>query len=146
MKKLFFVSGVRTNCYDPENPDACNSQGGRGESTTYENTETIAIPDDDKTGIVSTINIPDAIDFTSITVFVDIEHTFIGDLVLELTHNGKTVILQNQEGGSAENLIKEFRSTAFAGDSTLGTWALKVSDRTNMDSGRLNNWSITFGD
>jgi serine protease len=55
------------------------------------------------------------------------------------------VTLQDQEGGSAANLLKEFRLADFTGDSTLGTWTLKVSDRANLDSGTLNSWSITFG-
>ena len=144
--EIYGVSGVRTNCYDPENPDSCNGQGGggEGESHTYESTETIAIPDNDEAGITSTINVPDSIDFNGLTVFVDVEHTFIGDLVVELTHAGKTVTLQSREGGAADNIQKEYTPIGFTGTASAGDWVLKISDRAGRDTGSLKTWSITL--
>ncbi|GAA5130798.1 S8 family serine peptidase [Thalassotalea piscium] len=112
---------------------------------TYNNTTPVDIPDNDDNGITSIINIADDLTVFGSSTFLDITHTYIGDLVVKLTSpSGTTAILHNHDGGSTDNIAKSFASDAFNGESTLGDWTLSVEDSYASDSGTLNNWSITF--
>ncbi len=147
--EVYGVSGVRENCYDPAHPDACLGQNGptdpgTSERTSFENTTAQDIPDEQSAGIVSTIQVSDDRAFTGLEVSVDIEHTWIGDLVVELRHNGTTVTLQSREGGSEKSIHKMFQPAGFAGQTSGGTWELLVSDRAARDTGRLQSWKLTF--
>ncbi len=144
--EIYGVSGVRSNCYDPDNPDSCKGQGnqGEGEVVTVENTEVIAIPDNQPDGISSGINVPNDIAFTSIAVEVDIEHTWVGDLDISLEHNGKVINLQSRQGGSQKNLNTTFHPIGFDGLGSSGDWILRISDNANRDTGSLKRWAVTL--
>lgn len=112
---------------------------------TYNNTTPVDIPDNDPTGVTSTISISDALTVFGSSTFLDITHTYIGDLVVKLTSPaGTTALLHNQAGGSADDIVQAFPSSAFNGESTLGDWTLSIEDTYAADTGNLNNWSITF--
>ncbi|GAA6171455.1 S8 family serine peptidase [Colwellia sp. KU-HH00111] len=112
---------------------------------TYNNTTPAAIPDNDPSGVTSTITIADALTVFGSSTFVDITHTYIGDLIVKLTSPaGTTAVLHNQAGGSADDIAQSFPSSAFNGESTLGDWTLSIEDTYAADTGNLNNWSITF--
>lgn len=147
--EVYGVSGVRENCYDPAHPDACRGQGGptdpnTTEKVSFENNAAQDIPDNQSGGITSTIQVGDDRAFTGLEVSVDIEHTWIGDLVVELRHNGKTVTLHSREGGSEKSIHKTYAPAGFAGQTSGGTWELMVSDRAARDTGRLLSWKLTF--
>jgi subtilisin-like proprotein convertase family protein len=115
---------------------------------TYEDTLAaagIAIPDNNPAGIARALNVPDAVTVGSLKVTVDIEHTYIGDLRVTLTHGGKSVVLHGQTGGSERNLMKTFEINDFNGVSAQGDWELAVSDHANVDTGKLRKWSLTVG-
>ncbi len=115
---------------------------------TYSSTDTpISIPDNNSTGIVSYINVPDSATVTEFQVTVNITHTYIGDLIVTLVApNGSTVTLSNREGGSADNIYQTYTVTASSGVQIQGTWQLKVSDNAAYDVGTLDSWElkITF--
>jgi subtilisin-like proprotein convertase family protein len=147
--EVYGVSGVRENCYDPAHPDACLGQGGPTDPNTtervsFENSAAQDIPDNQSGGIASSIQVTDDRAFTGLEVAVDIEHTWIGDLVVELRHNGKTVTLHSREGGSEKSIHKTYQPAGFAGQTSGGTWELLVSDRAARDTGRLLSWKLTF--
>ena len=82
-------------------------------------------------------------------VGVDITHSFIGDLKVELTSPaGNRVILWNQAGSGQDNLITTFDPVSIPALATLvgqemkGNWTLKVSDLVGQDVGKLNKWSL----
>jgi len=78
-------------------------------------------------------------------VAVNITHTFIGDLVIELVSPAGTVaVLHNQEGGGTDNLNATFRPTAFNGQTSAGLWTLRVRDIAAVDVGTLNSWTVTI--
>ena len=111
----------------------------------YSNNEAIDIPDNNAEGITSTINIADDLTIFGSNVYVDISHTWIGDLTVTLTSpSGTTGILHNKTGGSTQNLVQTFSTSAFNGESTAGDWTLNVADHADADTGTLNNWSITI--
>lgn len=105
----------------------------------------LAIPDNDRVGVARTLSVNEALTIGSLKVTVDIEHTYIGDLQVNLTHAGKTVTLHGQTGGSQRNIKKTFEVTDFNGTSTQGDWELSVSDHANIDTGKLLKWSLTVG-
>lgn len=104
-----------------------------------------AIPDNNPAGVVSSIFVGDAAEIVSVTVSVDITHTWRGDLIVEITSPaGTTVRLHNRTGSSADDLIATYSGLVqFAGESSNGTWNLLVSDNAGADVGQLNEWCIS---
>ncbi|MDT0342472.1 S8 family peptidase [Streptomyces litchfieldiae] len=77
-------------------------------------------------------------------VEVDIVHTWIGDLTIELiAPNGTVRVLHDQSGGSTDNLnaVYTLNGTGLSAD---GTWTLRVTDNANADEGHLNGWALQF--
>ncbi len=112
---------------------------------TYNNDSPADIPDNDPSGVTSIINIADDLTVFGSSTFLDITHTWIGDLIVKLTSPAGTVAtLHNQAGGSADDIVQSFASSAFNGESTLGDWTLSIEDTAGADTGNLNNWSVTF--
>ncbi|KZN35107.1 S8 family serine peptidase [Pseudoalteromonas luteoviolacea] len=111
----------------------------------YDNTTSVDIPDNDQAGVTSTITIADDVTIFGSSTALNISHTYIGDLLVTLTSPAGTVAtLHNRAGGSADNIVDSFSSDAFNGETAAGDWLLKVVDNANLDSGTLNNWSITL--
>jgi len=109
-----------------------------------ENTNPLDIPDNDQNGVTSKIDISESETIATLKVRVDITHTYIGDLVIELRHGGKSVLLHNQSGGSTDNLNEEYTVPDFIGTNVNGTWELFISDRAGSDTGKLNKWAIVY--
>nr|HEX4314599.1 proprotein convertase P-domain-containing protein [Kofleriaceae bacterium] len=85
--------------------------------------------------------------FSTATIDLDVTHTYIGDLRLELvTPQGKTITLHDRKGGT-ENDIKGTRTIELpAGTTAAGTWRLVASDHAALDTGSIDRWSLTIGD
>lgn len=112
---------------------------------SYENDTPIDIPDNDANGITSVITINDDITVFDTNTFVDITHTWIGDLIVTLTSpSGTVATLHNRAGGSADNINETFNSSAFNGEVATGDWTLAVSDNVASDTGTLNAWALNF--
>ena len=85
-------------------------------------------------------------------VTVDIEHTFIGDLVVTLKSPASMAVapikLHNREGGGTHNLKKIYDSVnapglvALNGKSPEGTWTLEVADQAKQDVGKIRSFSL----
>jgi subtilisin family serine protease len=111
---------------------------------SFVNSTPVSIPDNNPTGINSVLAVPDAINIFEIAVAVNITHTFIGDLVVELrSPAGTTAVLHNRTGGSTDNLVATFRPTNFTGQSSAGNWTVHVRDVAAIDLGTLNTWTLT---
>lgn len=82
------------------------------------------------------------------TLAVDIEHSYVGDLVVKLTcPDGEEIMLRDREGGSANNLNVVYDMDtlgAIAGKNTEGTWTLQVQDNADGDQGLLKHWKLGF--
>ena len=109
----------------------------------------LAIPDRDPAGVVSRVFMSDAGQVKDIKIFVDIAHTYIGDLIVRLTGpEGVRVDLHNRDGGGADNLVQTFTLesvpslAAFLGTAVKGTWTLEVSDHAQYDTGHLRKWTL----
>ena len=120
--------------------------GGGGTTQTYTNGTDVAIPDNNATGITSTITVSGRTGNapSNTQVAVNIVHTYSGDLVVELVAPDGTVrTLQSRVGGSADNIVKTF-TTNLSTEAINGAWKLRVKDRASTDTGYINSWSITM--
>jgi subtilisin-like proprotein convertase family protein len=107
------------------------------------------IPDADAGGVTSSVDVDLAGAVGAMTLFVDITHTFVGDLQVALTGpTGKRVVVHRRRGGGDDNLIATYPSgdggvlEPFVGLPAAGTWTLSVSDRARRDVGKLNRWRL----
>ncbi len=114
----------------------------------------IFIPDSPNPGITSTLNVADAFCIGDIDVQLDLTHTFIGDLVVELTAPSGTIVrLHNRTGGSADNIHKTYDQGVvnpdgpgslndFNGQGAQGIWTMRVQDLAGADVGTLDQWKL----
>lgn len=79
-----------------------------------------------------------------VTVAVDIDHTYRGDISLQLTSPGGEIFTLKSNNGQdgAQNINATYSVTYNSG--SQGIWALRVIDHYNGDSGQLNQWSLSF--
>ena len=120
--------------------------GGGGTTQTYTNGTDVSIPDNNATGITSTISVSGRTGNapSNTAVAVNIVHTYSGDLVVELVApDGSVYTLQSRVGGSADNIVKTF-TTNLSSEAINGAWKLRVKDRASTDTGYINSWSITM--
>lgn len=92
----------------------------------------------------SKLQIDEDVPVEKLKLDLDIGHTWQGDLKVSLTSpSGKTVVVHDRTGGSADNVKGSFDlSQAFAGESTKGEWKLTVEDKARLDTGTLNSWGL----
>ncbi|CAL9450077.1 S8 family peptidase [Streptomyces sp. enrichment culture] len=80
-----------------------------------------------------------------LAVEVDITHTYIGDLQVQLiAPDGTAYTLKSYgTGGSADDIRTTYTVDASA-ESANGVWKLRVSDNATWDTGRVNGWALQF--
>jgi subtilisin-like proprotein convertase family protein len=121
----------------------------------YEHCESpgLSIPDNVPAGVYDTLVFTEDMSITDVEVYVDITHTYIGDLIVELTSpEGTTVRLHNRTGGSADNIVGWYDSVLsvdgpgslsdYIGEGSAGEWELWVSDNAGVDVGVVNDWCV----
>lgn len=110
----------------------------------FESTAVIAIPDNNSTGITSPLSVTRTGQSGSVAVTIDITHTYIGDLIVDLIHpDGSVFNLHNREGGSANDIQQTYNVNVGSADAE-GEWAVRVRDRARRDTGSLNGWVLQF--
>jgi subtilisin-like proprotein convertase family protein len=99
--------------------------------------------------VTSTIQIAQQGPIKDLRIQVNITHTYIGDLRVDLfAPDGTGVTLHNNTGGSAHDLVKTYSVAdtpvlqALIGRPVKGAWQLRVRDTFRLDVGRLNSWRI----
>ncbi|MFC9508749.1 M4 family metallopeptidase [Streptomyces sp. NPDC057002] len=119
---------------------------GGGGGTSFENAADVAIPDrgaavtSPVTVTGRTGNAP-----SNLQVAVDIVHTYIGDLKVDLVApDGTAYTLKGYgTGGSSDNINETYTVNASA-EVANGTWQLRVQDNAAIDTGYINSWKLTF--
>ncbi|NUO77537.1 MAG: hypothetical protein HOQ32_16180 [Lysobacter sp.] len=114
---------------------------------TYSSTTDVNIPDNNSTGVTSSIavsgrsgNAP-----SNAKVSVNIQHTYQQDLIVDLIAPDGTVYnLWNRQGNSSNNVIITDKVVNLSSETLNGTWKLRAADRASIDTGYINSWSITF--
>ncbi|MFI5666661.1 M28 family metallopeptidase [Streptomyces sp. NPDC051704] len=113
---------------------------------SFENTADVNIPDSPGAAVNSPITVSGVTGNAPATTKVDVNivHTYIGDLVVDLVAPDGTVYnLHNRSGGSADNIVKSYTVNA-SSETANGVWNLRVKDGAAQDTGYINSWKITF--
>ncbi|BAV96788.1 S8 family peptidase [Lysobacter enzymogenes] len=113
---------------------------------TYSNAADFNIPDNNATGVTSSIvvsgrtgNAP-----SNAQVSVNIVHTYQGDLIVDLiAPDGSVYNLHNRSGAGTDNIVKTY-TVNLSSEALNGTWKLRAADRASVDTGYINSWSVTF--
>jgi subtilisin-like proprotein convertase family protein len=120
-----------------------------GEEIRAEATPGLDIPDNDPEGAMSRMEIEASGSLLEPVVGVDVRHTFVGDLLLELiAPGGETAVLHSRSGGGQNNLNMSYdlgntqSLQALVGTEIKGVWRLRVRDMARFDEGRLERWSL----
>jgi subtilisin-like proprotein convertase family protein len=89
-----------------------------------------------------------------VRVSVDIEHTYIGDLVVTVippaAMGADPVVLHRRTGGRTVNLRRIYDGVvtpallAYAGKSPKGTWTLEVRDEARIDTGTIRQFGLAL--
>ena len=121
------------------------SAGGTSTSSgqfTQTRSPALAIPYNQT--VSDTITVADSGTATSVSVAVDITHTYIGDLKIDLiAPDGTTKTLHNRSGNGSDDINQTY-TPDFDGESIAGTWSLRINDNYNADDGTLNSWTLTI--
>jgi hypothetical protein len=129
----------------PDEPDT--DPDPEGASFTGENAAAVAIPDNDPAGVESTIAAAGSpgLKIQTVQVFLDIEHSWRGDLSITLTPPGgqPAEVISFDSNDSADDVSGRFDVTGLgAGGVGDGVWTLRVEDRAGSDTGTLGRWSL----
>ena len=77
-------------------------------------------------------------------VAVNIVHTYIGDLKVDLVApDGSIYTLHNRTGSGTDNINQTY-TVNLSSEPLNGTWRLRVNDNAGGDVGYINSWSVTF--
>lgn len=135
------LSGIVADFNLPEEPG--------GETLRLQVEPNLEIPDRTASGVASELTVSQAGQIGRLDVFVDIEHTYIGDLQVTLSPpDGPPVLLHDRSGASADNLVRTYTSLTtpalaeLHGRQAQGVWVLRVADLAARDTGRLRSWGM----
>ena len=143
--EIYGVSGVTTNRYTPGGviePDP-NPVGAR-----HELSAPVAIPDNDRDGVVATVEVDTDVAIARLTLDLTINHTYRGDLVVTLDKDGTSVTVfdgTRADSPSDDNVVVLGEVLdGFEGVQSAGTWTLKVVDHMALDTGTVTNLALTI--
>ncbi|MBT6293000.1 MAG: tandem-95 repeat protein, partial [Rhodospirillaceae bacterium] len=106
----------------------------------------------DNATVANTITVASNIEIDHVEVVLNLDHTWIGDLIVELVSPDLTSsVLVNRPGfGSLGELDGytginfTFDSVQFWGEESAGDWILKVTDTEAVDVGILHDWTLSI--
>ncbi|MFC4501944.1 MULTISPECIES: M4 family metallopeptidase [Streptomyces] len=120
--------------------------GGGGGGTSFENTADVSIPDNGA-AVTSSVTVSGRTGNapSNLQVGVDIVHTYIGDLQVQLVAPDGTAytLKAYSTGGSTDNLSTTYTVNA-SSEVANGVWQLRVQDNAAQDTGYINSWKLTF--
>ena len=123
--------------------------GARTCTTVASTGAAVSIPD--RASASLNVSFPASMEIDEVNVYANVTHPYTGDLTVAVTSPaGTPVTLHNHTGGSADNVIGWYDSqlapaeplSRFAGESSSGTWTMKVTDTIPVNTGTLNSWSL----
>ncbi|MFD9031396.1 S8 family serine peptidase [Streptomyces sp. NPDC059567] len=80
----------------------------------------------------------------TLKVGVDIKHTYIGDLKVDLVApDGTVYTVHNRTGSGTDNIVQTFTVNA-SSEVANGVWKLRVNDNAAQDTGKIDAWNLTF--
>lgn len=118
--------------------------GGGGSTQTYTNGTDVNIPDNATVESPITVSGRSGNAPSNAQVAVNIVHTYIGDLKVDLVApDGSVYTLHNRTGSSTDNINTTY-TVNLSAEALNGTWKLRVNDNASQDTGYINAWSVTF--
>lgn len=125
---------------------SCDDEPTTNGSYTGTSTTAADIPDNDPQGVTSRLeaSASEELVVQTLQVRVQVEHTWRGDLRIDLTSPaGETAVVHAFESSDSDDgFDQNFSVPDFSGDSGVGAWTLTVVDGAGQDTGRLLGWSI----
>ncbi|MFE5797373.1 S8 family serine peptidase [Streptomyces sp. NPDC056503] len=80
----------------------------------------------------------------TLKVGVDIKHTYIGDLKVDLVApDGSVYTVHNRTGSGTDNIVQTYTVNA-SSEVANGVWKLRVNDNASADTGKIDAWNLTF--
>jgi subtilisin-like proprotein convertase family protein len=154
------MDGTSNDCNGNSIPDECEF-----DYTTYTFDVNLPIPDGGT--VTDTQFINDSGEIGDVNVHVVIDHTFLGDLTIDVSHNLTTVRLWDQQCGDNDDMDVIFDDagvpvicgtptqgtfepveplSAFNGQDLFGEWSITVTDNNaNLELGTLVQWELIIG-
>ena len=115
------------------------------ESKQFTQTREVLLPiPDEGAAIHDTIAVADSGDILSVSVGVDITHTHIGNLMVDLLAPDGTIVNLHERTGGGSDDINQTYEPAFDGAGLAGDWVLRVRDMSDQEIGTLNEWTLTI--
>ena len=121
------------------------------QTTELEACKAPGLPVNDNATVSDAVSIATTGTVSDVAVFVDVTHTWQGDLTVTLTSPlGTAVVLHNRTGSSTDNIFGWYPGDlapagdlgVFAGEEMSGDWTLSVSDGAGGDVGTFNEWCL----
>jgi subtilisin family serine protease len=124
-----------------------NSGGGGSTPATCTGTNgtDVSIPDAG-TAVTSAITISGCgrAASSASTVYVNIVHTYRGDLTVTLVApDGSTYALKSSSSSDSADNVDTTYSANLSSEAADGTWQLRVQDVYSADTGTINTWTLT---
>ncbi len=142
---------IVANISSPGNEISFETGGDAIAQATRFSVEKIAhllIPDDQPEGVNSVINVGQSGRLITLSIGIDVTHSYVGDLTISLrSPGGVIVVVHKVEGGSSDDLKITYTSddselSEFLGEDIAGDWSLHLIDHEAEDVGRLNSWKL----
>ncbi len=120
-------------------------------TNSFCNAPDVVIPDNDPLGVFCSITVDHESTLGGLRVFVDISHTSVPDLVIDLiSPSGTSLRLHQNQAGTENGLLgwypDELNPTEsldlLLGEPIQGEWQLHLVDVGPYDEGRVNNWCL----
>ncbi|MGQ0840673.1 S8 family serine peptidase [Actinokineospora sp.] len=121
---------------DPEPPTCAGGTNG----------DDVSIPDN-ATAVSSSVSVTNCTGkaSTATKVKVDINHTYTGDLVIDLVGpSGAVYNVKKARGASSAAGVHETFTVDASAENRNGTWKLQVTDVLSYDVGTIDTWTISF--
>ena len=122
--------------------------------TEIERYESLALPIPDQGALLTkTIQMNGSGTIKDVSVYIKINHTFVGDFDVKLVSpSGKEILLHNRSGGSADVIDQRYGRGALVnkdlesliGSEVRGEWKITVQDTMSSDVGTLDTVELTI--
>jgi subtilisin family serine protease len=104
------------------------------------------IDDNNISGANDTIVFGTTLTIETVQIKISVSHNYVGDLGIELTSPAgtKSILLNARNGFSSSDDLTNMvlTSNAFYGETSNGTWTIKVVDADAVTSGTFDSWSM----
>lgn len=105
----------------------------------------LAIPDRSSAGVSHSLSVATNYTIESVQLKWSTDHTYVGDLGVELVSPGGTrskLLLVNSNINRSGLADYVMLTNAFYGESSQGSWSIKIIDGAAQDIGKLVSWSL----